>query len=243
MNRSTLLTVLVVLLVAVAGCSDGGQVANGGNGNGGSGNGGGNGGTGNGGTGNGGMGGGNGGMGGGGQLETGEINFFEFDSPGRYVFDVEMAGEGSGQVTWDIQSIDGDQLTVTVDYAVGETEYSSTVSGTKETIQGQLMMSPAGPFMMLGIFSPMFGYYEGQQLSVGKQWSFNSGRGSMSFEITGTDSYAGVDCYASELRINESVMHEACFAPNLGLAAYTAFYDEETGSVDMRMELVEYSPN
>lgn len=257
MNRATVLTVLMSLLVVLAGCSGAGvsdDGANGGNGNGnsdsggngndagGNGDSGGNGDAGS--SGNGDAGDGSGDASGGTDgLDPGEMNFFEFDRPGRYVFDVEMAGEGSGQVTWDIQSVDGDQLTVYVKYAVGGQSYESTVSGTKSDIQGQLIMSPAGSFAMLGIFSPMFGYYDGQQLAVGEQWSYSTDQGSMSFAITGTDNYAGVDCYTSEIRLNDSVMHEACFSPDLGLAAYTAWYEEDTGNVEMRMELVEFQRN
>jgi hypothetical protein len=65
----------------------------------------------------------------------------------------------------------------------------------------------------------------------------------MSFEVVGTDNYAGVSCFASELRINESVIHEGCFSPDIGLAPYTAYYEEGTGEVEMRVELIEYRPN
>lgn len=241
MNRTVVLTVLLALTVALAGCG-GDAVGNGANGNGG--------GNGNGNSGGNGDAGGNGdsagngdaGSGNGGGTGSGEIDFFEFDSPGTYVFDVEMDGD-TGEVTWDIQSIDGETLTVYVDYAVGEADFETTITGTREDIQGQLLFTPAGSFMMLAVFSPMYGYYDGEEMYVGKEWSFTApdGSGSMSFEITETRTYAGVSCFASELRINDTTVQEACFSPDLGLAAYTAWYEEDTGDVEMRMELIEYS--
>lgn len=229
MNRKMLLTLVIAISVALAGCGSGDSPsadnANDGN-NGGDNPGGDNpdGGSGNGGTGDGGM-----------------VDFFQFDQPARYVYDVNFDGD-TGQVVWDVKSVEGNKITVYVSYDVGGDTYESTITGTKENIQGQLLYTPAGTFMMLGMFSPMFGYYDGKELYVGKTWSYTApdGSGSMSFEVTGTKTYAGVECYDSQLKINQSVIQEACFSPDLGLAAYTAWYDEDTGDTSMRMELVEY---
>jgi hypothetical protein len=61
----------------------------------------------------------------------------------------------------------------------------------------------------------------------------------MSFAVTGTDTVGGVDCYTSEIRINDDIFHEACFSPDRGLAPYTAYY-EDSGDVSFSMELVSY---
>ncbi|MGM0399008.1 MAG: hypothetical protein ACQEQY_08450 [Halobacteriota archaeon] len=51
--------------------------------------------------------------------------------------------------------------------------------------------------------------------------------GSASFTYSGTNSYAGVECYTADMRFNETVQHQACVSPNMGLAAHSAFYDED----------------
>ena len=55
----------------------------------------------------------------------------------------------------------------------------------------------------------------------------------------GIETYAGVDCFASEMRVDGTVLYEGCFSPDLGLAPYTAYYNEDR-SLSMEMVLVSY---
>ncbi len=61
----------------------------------------------------------------------------------------------------------------------------------------------------------------------------------MHIEVTGTDSYAGVDCYVIESRVNETRTQETCTQQAFSSAPYVAFYDEN-GNLEQRIELVEY---
>ena len=165
-----------------------------------------------------------------------------FDRPGTFVFDVYLQDEGEGEVVWDVQQVQGEQLTVRVVYDVGETTYESTVTGTRDDIQSQLLATPAGSFMLLSIFSPSLAYYEDEQLTVGDGWSITTNEGSMSVAVVSRDTVAGVECYRSEMRVNDQLVYEHCLSTDLGLAPYVAFYDEQTGEQVVRMELVEYTP-
>lgn len=167
---------------------------------------------------------------------------FEFDHPATYTYDTFMSGDGEGTLVWEVTEVNGDEVTVSVDYQAGETSYQSTVSGTKDTVRGQLMMSPAGSFLIVSIFSPTLAYYEDQTLEVGQGWSYSTQEGSASFEITGKDTYAGIDCYASEMKVDGNLLHEGCFSSDLALATYTAYY-EENGELTAKMELTSYEAN
>lgn len=179
---------------------------------------------------------------GGGQVSapSGTFRQFEFEAGERYEYEVFMESEGEGTFTWEVTDVTGDQITVHVVYDVGETYYESTTTGDRNTIQGQVMSSPAGSFLAVAIFSPTYSYYQRDDLQVGNKWEASSPEGSSSIEIVSKDVYAGVECFASEVRSDGELVHEACVNPELGLAVYSAFYNDD-GSLELEMELVDYS--
>ena len=163
---------------------------------------------------------------------------FDFDRPAKYTFDTYMEDQGEGELVWDMTAVSGDEVTVDLHYSAGETTVDTTVSGTKDDVQSQLILTPGGQFFLIALFSPTFAYYEDQPLSVGEGWSYTTADGSASFEITGKDTYANVECYVSEMHVDEELVHEGCFAPDLGLAPYSAYY--ESGEVTASMELTDF---
>lgn len=165
--------------------------------------------------------------------------FFDFDQPATYEYDVYVRDQGSGTMRWDVTDVSDDQVTVHVVYDVGETSYKSTMTGTRETIRAQLFATPAGPLVATAMFMPGL-WYQGQHMAVGNQWSSVTSEGSASFAVTGTDSYAGVDCYVTEMRFNETVQHRGCVSPDIGLAPHSAFYDED-GTLELEMTLTNYT--
>ncbi|MCT9097214.1 hypothetical protein [Haloarchaeobius sp. HME9146] len=174
-------------------------------------------------------------------LQPGEWTVFDFDEPATYTYDVYMEGEGEGELIWDVQSVDGDTVTVRMVYDVAGERFDSTITGTKETVQSQLYTNPAGILLVTTMFTPAT-WYAGQDLSEGTKWSYTTQDGSASFAVTGTNTYANVECYTSEMTVDQQVLHEGCFAPQLGLAPYTAYYNED-GSLSMEMKLVSYEKN
>ncbi|WP_254522400.1 hypothetical protein [Natrinema caseinilyticum] len=162
---------------------------------------------------------------------------FEFDRPITYTYDVYSPDDGEGTLVWDVTDVTDDGATVSVRYDTTETQFETTVSGTKADLQSQLIMTPAGPFIIATVFSPTMAQYEGRTLTVGNEWSYSSPDGSMRFEVTEQRSYAGVDCYASVTEIDGNTVHEGCFSPELEMAPYTAYYDED-GRRTYEMSLV-----
>ncbi|QLG50428.1 hypothetical protein [Natrinema halophilum] len=162
---------------------------------------------------------------------------FEFDRPVTYTYDVYSPDDGAGTLVWDVTDVTDDGATVTVRYDTTETQFETTVTGTKDDLQSELLMTPAGPFIVTTIFSPTMAQYEGRSLTVGNEWSYSSSDGSMRFEVTERQSYAGVDCFASVTEIDGQTVHEGCFSPELELAPHTAYYDED-GDRTYEMTLV-----
>lgn len=59
--------------------------------------------------------------------------------------------------------------------------------------------------------------------------------------ITGTNTYAGVECYTTEVRIDGKVRYTACLSPRLGLVVHSAVTPEgKAGEQSAAFELVEY---
>lgn len=172
---------------------------------------------------------------------AGEWEPFAFDSPARYEYDVFMEGDGEGTIVWDVQSIDDGEYTVTLIYEMGDERYETTATGTKDTVVQQFFTNPGGIIIVTTMSQPAI-WYEGRDLSTGTKWSYSTPQGSASFAVTGTDTYAGVDCWTSEMKINDSVFHEACFSPDLGLAPFAAYYGED-GTLEMSLTLVSYEEN
>jgi hypothetical protein len=192
----------------------------------------------------GGSGSGGGGSGGGssnGDLEPGTWSVLDFDQPATYTYDIFVEGDGEGSLVWDVQSVDGDTITVRTVYELGGERFESTITGTRETVQSQLYTNPAGVLLLTTMLTPS-AWYADRELEVGSGWSYQTPEGSSSFEVTGVDTHAGVDCFASEMRVDGTVLYEGCFSPDLGLAPYTAYYNED-GSLSMEMVLVSYEQN
>ena len=171
-------------------------------------------------------------------LDAGQWNLLSFDRPTRFTYDLYTADEGTGTLVWDVTKVEGDQVTLHLIYDLGDVHYETTTTGAAGTVNSQLFSNPAGALLLTSMVSPASAY-AGRDLHVGLQWSYSSPDGSASYAVTGTDSYAGVECFTSEMRHNGSVVREDCLNPNLGLAPYTVYYDAD-GTVVMKMELVGY---
>lgn len=176
-----------------------------------------------------------------GELAEAEWQAFEYDRPATYTYDVYMEGEGSGTIVWDVSDVTAGGATVSLSYDVGETSYETTVSGATTDIQSQLAFSPAGAFLMVSMFSPTIGYFEGETLAVGNEWSVQTPDGSMRTAVTGVDAYAGVECFTASIEVDGEVVHDSCISPDIGLAPYVAYYED--GEATVSMELVDFSAN
>ncbi|MFW6376904.1 MAG: hypothetical protein ACOC0F_02915 [archaeon] len=149
-----------------------------------------------------------------------------------------MEDEGSGTLVWDVQRVSADQVTARIDYDVGGSSYESTITGTSDVARQQLLTTPAGALLVTTTFTPGL-WYGGQELVVGNGWSYRTGEGSGSFQITEQRTVAGITCFATEMKIDGELRHEGCLSPDHGLAPYSAWYDDD-GELLMEITLVDY---
>lgn len=189
--------------------------------------------------GNGGTGGGNGGDGGG-SGDLGEWDPYEFQAGEFYRFELFEAGSRVGEVSWEVlsRSADGQSVTVEVSGTVDGESFSTTTTGTPETLYTSLLMNPAGSMVFVALYSPFVGAFQGETLAVGEGWSFSDGGTTVSYRIERTDSIAGRDVFVAVVRENGTPLWETWVDPELAFAAKTIIYDE--GTVDLEVRLVEY---
>ncbi|GAA0235162.1 hypothetical protein ACFFQF_24840 [Haladaptatus pallidirubidus] len=173
--------------------------------------------------------------------ETGENSFqpFRFDRPGTYTFDVMDAREGSGKLVWDIQAIDGENVTLNSIFEFGGEKHESSMTVNRDDAIIDLAFVPGGQYAVQTMYAGAMSNAYGKDLRVGQSWSFTTQDGTMAYEVTEKRTYAGIECYYSEVRIDGSVARVGCYSPDHGVAPYSAYYDEN-GETVLEVKLVEY---
>jgi hypothetical protein len=166
---------------------------------------------------------------------------FAFDRPGKYTFDVYSEEDGAGTLVYDVREIDDDTVTVAIDYETADSSYEQTITAAEDEVWGQLLFTPAGPLLFSTIYTPGL-MFAGEELEVGDGWSYSDSSGSSSVRITGTTTVGGLACYTTEMKSDDTTVHESCLAPGHGVAPYSAYYDDD-GTVTSRIELVSYEAN
>jgi hypothetical protein len=147
----------------------------------------------------------------------------------------------SGYLTWKVKDISPDGNTVTVEYGyiMGDMQFSGTVTGPKESVYAQTMMTPVGPIIAMTLYAPYTGYFAGYPLAVGNEWSVTTPEGSASIKIEGKETHAGVEFYKIVYRVDGELALETCVSPALAFVGCMVIYDEN-GNKDFEITLVEY---
>lgn len=181
------------------------------------------------------------GDGNGGAGTTGEDVFlpFAFEHPGIYTYETYDEEGGTGKIVWDVQSVDGENITMRSSFTHDGTTQERTATFAREDAMVQVAFLPGGEYATLTMFSPSMNGVYGNDFRVGNTWTVPSEDGTMTYEITKKRTFAGIECYNSEIRIDGSVFTDACYSPNHGTAMHGVVYDEE-GTKVREMKLVNY---
>ncbi|WP_049972335.1 hypothetical protein [Haladaptatus cibarius] len=176
--------------------------------------------------------------------ETTDNSFqpFRFDRPGTYTFDVMDANEGTGKLVWDVQAIDGENVTLNSIFEFGGERHESSMTVNRDDAIIDLAFVPGGQYAVQTMYAGAMSSAYGKDLRVGQSWSFTTQDGTMTYEVTEKRTYAGIECYYSEVRIDGSVVRDGCYSPDHGVAPYSAYYDE-SGKAVLEVKLVEYEAN
>lgn len=165
---------------------------------------------------------------------------FSFSDTGTYTFDFYAEGSALSSMTLSVLEVDDQQSTIGWEMIVdGQPlggQNTVTAGGTAEEWDPMV-----ASFLSLSWFHPFAFHLSGERLEVGDGWEQTWEGETVAYELTGTDSYEGIDCITAELTQNDQLVYEACLAEEHGIAVYTAFYEED-GTIAMEQTLTSYSP-
>ncbi|MDG5820819.1 hypothetical protein [Natronococcus sp. A-GB7] len=170
------------------------------------------------------------------------------DTPhtGRYEF--EVADLGIEQFVWEVQEIDGDEATVDVTSDLGSDfleEETITVTpiipdgfSDGRPLNEDLDIDELTSARFGDLWYPIndFANVDLSTLSVGDTWEETGG---LNYEVTDTDSHAGLDCLVVERRIIDELDFEYCVSTEHAMILYSADFDE-TGEILHELTLTSY---
>lgn len=165
---------------------------------------------------------------------------YDFRAGEFYEYEFVEAGQQVGTLTWEVlsRSADGESVSVrTAGTFEGQT-FETTLTGAPDMVHMNMLGTPAGAYMLVTLYSPFVGAFDGETLSVGQGWSYTDTEGTVSYAVERTDRIAGRDVFVTVLRENGVPVWEVWVDPELSLAAKSVMYDE--GQVEFEVSLVDY---
>ena len=163
-----------------------------------------------------------------------------FVRPGHYEVELYQEGLGDGTLVWGVEDVDDESAVISIDYDHGPQQYQSTHTVDQGNLEAALLGTPVWMFLVQTTYAPELHQYADESLEVGASWTFTTADGELRYEITGTDTHAGIDCYVSEVTLDDHLYRETCIAPAHGLALHSAMYDDD-GAVVYGQTVVDYS--
>lgn len=164
---------------------------------------------------------------------------FAFEDTGTYTFDFYAHGGERTTLTWSVLEIDGDQVTIGYEMTMEGMTFGHQSTVSVGAGIDEIDPSAAG-FFGLTTFHPLLEQFGGETLEVGDGWSHTYEGDTVSYEVTGTDEYAGIGCKRAEIVQNGQTVYETCLSEEHGIAIHTALYEDD-GTLAAEQTLVEYS--
>jgi len=148
------------------------------------------------------------------------------------------------ELTWEVTAVQGSQVTVEVTSQTGDRTETTTLEGAQGEIFGQAAESRLAGFYSSLRAANLVG--EGRDLTVGNSWEVSSGdlafRGdgdieTATVEVTGTDSYAGVECTVLELTPDneEGTPFTTCVNQDRPFAPYFETQTEQGNEISIEL--------
>lgn len=165
---------------------------------------------------------------------------YNFDKEVHYKYSFSLEDD-SGTLNWDVTSVSGDQVTIETEIILeGGTTYSNEFSGDKDSVRDKLMTSPSGSFIATSLYSPMVTKFAEGELTEGNIWEVTTPQQTVKVEITGKETYSGIEGYVGQVKVDGVVVFESTIAKDLGFPTHVAGYNKD-GEKEFEFVLEEYS--
>ncbi len=147
----------------------------------------------------------------------------------RYTIDIDsQASTTSGWFTWDITDAGGGNLAIAYNGNYAGMGFSGTFTVGATTLVSDLPTKVSGDPMAGLTFLPLFttpwqAYFGQAEWAVGKTWSYSGTGATITFSVTGTETYAGVEGYVGNWAATangQTVTNDFCVSPDFPLALH-----------------------
>jgi len=166
---------------------------------------------------------------------------FEFTPNTSFEYDYQYTDVSSEETSTGTFLIEIGDPEVTISGTIDGEDFSVTENTSSDLDENFFSAAVKTPIAVV-LYQPYWtGAFSQQDLEVGASWSFSYGGASMSYEVKGTDTYAGyegftvVNIYQDD---EETITITTCVNPDLPIALMVNF--EEEGGDTYRVELTSY---
>ncbi len=166
---------------------------------------------------------------------------FEFTPNTSFEYDYEYVDVSQEETTTGSLLIEVGDPEVTVSGTIDGEDFNVT-ENTSSNLEDNFIAAITKTPIAIVLYQPYWaGAFSQQELEVGASWSYSYGGASMSFEVTGTDTYAGYEGFTIETVYQaegETITVNTCVHPDLPVALMVNM--EEAGGDTYRVELTSY---
>lgn len=170
---------------------------------------------------------------------AGSYDPYDF-APGTYTYEVLTPEGEEGTLVWSVTDVTDGRVTVEASLETPSQSFATRVTDEREAAYGSFYATPLGPFVALGIASPVAVAFAEGSLRVGDRWSASGPEGSVVYRVERIETYAGLDCAVVEYVVDGVVVYESCVAPDDAMTRHLVVRNAETGETTVEMTLVGY---
>jgi len=163
---------------------------------------------------------------------------YAFKAGQYYKYNIKVVADGNAQEGWfslAVSDAGGGNLNLHYEGNFAGMDFSATATCPASDPVTALMsqMNPIAAVCVLPMFmTPWALYFTDAQWSVGSQWTVTSGPDTVSFKVTGQETYAGVTGYVGEWTVNGTVVATFCVGPSVPLVLHSKMGEDAQNYVE-----------
>ncbi len=165
---------------------------------------------------------------------------YQFNGTEKFGYDIAFTQGGEvneGRLVLDFEKQDG-RTWLTIDGAVGDMSCSgrSPLDNAQAVQQALMMQCFTMAPILAAVYTPVWSMFMGRSWELGSRWSMGSGDQGVSFEVTDTCAYAGVDGLLAVI-VTQGNRMESCVATDVALPLAMSM---EQDNFSISIELTEF---